>query len=445
MADKLLMTLRREREYVQLHRDTTVTQLTLSPSLEGGRVVWVDSPLVRALLHGRVLVVDEADKAPPEVVCVLKGLLEDGELLLGDGRRFVTARSPLWHGADTPDATAEGVRRVHTDFRVIALANRPGYPFLGADVYAELGDAFATHVCSNPDATSERALLRAYAPRVEERLLDRVVAAFSDLRDLADTGDVAYPYSTREAVAVAKHLEAHPAEGVAAALANVLAFEAFDPALLGTLREVFSRHGIEVGQPDAPEGGEAAALAPAVPMPGFGLVTQIFFAPRGEALEPPRTTPLRAAPPLASSAAPPLAWRGSRRRAFTEELASAALPELPGAGEPVALAAMPTALCVLYARTVLIAPLPLGVAAPSVLETWPLCGDVGKAMPPEILALPEAGVLVLRLGPADARVLAVMRLGAGAVPVGLALVSPQPASWAPGSLPMCLWRHCSHP
>ena len=36
-----------------------------------------DSPLVKALLHGRILVVDEFDKAPAEVVCVLKGLLED--------------------------------------------------------------------------------------------------------------------------------------------------------------------------------------------------------------------------------------------------------------------------------------------------------------------------------------------------------------------------------
>jgi midasin (ATPase involved in ribosome maturation) len=44
--------------------------------------VWEDSPLVRAAKTGRTLVVDEADKAPLEVVCVLKGLIEDGEMLL---------------------------------------------------------------------------------------------------------------------------------------------------------------------------------------------------------------------------------------------------------------------------------------------------------------------------------------------------------------------------
>ena len=79
LTDKLLMLLQREREYVQLHRDTTVGSLTLSPSLKDGVVVFEDSPLVKAMIHGRVLVVDEFDKAPTEVVVVLKALLEDGD------------------------------------------------------------------------------------------------------------------------------------------------------------------------------------------------------------------------------------------------------------------------------------------------------------------------------------------------------------------------------
>ena len=46
-----------------------------------------DSPLVRAAQLGRALVLDEADKAPLEVVVVLKSLVEDGQLALPDGRR----------------------------------------------------------------------------------------------------------------------------------------------------------------------------------------------------------------------------------------------------------------------------------------------------------------------------------------------------------------------
>ena len=79
LADHLLSLLLWEREYMQLHRDTTVGALTVQLTLEDGRVIWEDSALVRAVRYGRVLVVDEADKAPLEVVVVLKGLAEDGK------------------------------------------------------------------------------------------------------------------------------------------------------------------------------------------------------------------------------------------------------------------------------------------------------------------------------------------------------------------------------
>ena len=38
----------------------------------------------------RVLVVDEADKAPLEVVCILKSLAEDQELFLNNGQRLLS-------------------------------------------------------------------------------------------------------------------------------------------------------------------------------------------------------------------------------------------------------------------------------------------------------------------------------------------------------------------
>lgn len=53
--------------------------LTIQPMLQNGVVIYQDSPLVSAVRHGRVLVIDEADKAPLEVVCILKSLVEDGE------------------------------------------------------------------------------------------------------------------------------------------------------------------------------------------------------------------------------------------------------------------------------------------------------------------------------------------------------------------------------
>jgi hypothetical protein len=46
--------------------------------------------------------IDEADKAPLEVVAILKGLIEDGQLLLADGRRcasvlFTGLVIPIFH------------------------------------------------------------------------------------------------------------------------------------------------------------------------------------------------------------------------------------------------------------------------------------------------------------------------------------------------------------
>lgn len=72
IVDRLLQLMNRPREYIQLHRDTTVQTLTLQPMVRDGVVVYEDSPLVQAVKLGHVLVVDEADKAPTHVTCILK-------------------------------------------------------------------------------------------------------------------------------------------------------------------------------------------------------------------------------------------------------------------------------------------------------------------------------------------------------------------------------------
>lgn len=131
LADELLRALHCEREYIQLHRDTTVQALTCLATLrEGGGLVWEDSALVRAVRHGRVLVVDEADKAPLEVVCVLKALAEDRCLHLADGRHIAPPGSVASLGAHE-DAGASETIEMHAGFRMVVLANPPGFPFQG--------------------------------------------------------------------------------------------------------------------------------------------------------------------------------------------------------------------------------------------------------------------------------------------------------------------------
>ena len=251
LTDHFVKLMQREREYIQLHRDTTVGSLTINPGLSDGQIVWEDSPLVRSMTRGRILVVDEFDKAPVEVVCVLKGLLEDGEVLLADGRRFVSAKSVLYDLAADPTGSDSGKAtffRIHPDFRVIALANRPGYPFLGNDFFAEMGDVFACHAIDNPDQASEISLLRAYAKDVPATTIRQLTAAMVDLRRLNDDGLLAYPYSTRELVNIVRHMSKFPSDSMDVVLQNVFSFDSYDDGLLRMLHDVFRRHGIPVGR-----------------------------------------------------------------------------------------------------------------------------------------------------------------------------------------------------
>jgi hypothetical protein len=126
------------------------------------------------------------------------------------------------------------------------LANRPGYPFHGNDFIREIGDCFSVRVISNPDLNSEMALLQSYAPGLEVDTIRAVASSFAELRKYSDNGDISYPYSTREAIAVVKHLERFPSDGLVSALHNVLDFDSYDDHTYALLGQVFQRHGILV-------------------------------------------------------------------------------------------------------------------------------------------------------------------------------------------------------
>ena len=239
-VDRYLELANVEREYAQLHRDSTVASLTATPVLEGGALRYVDAPLVRAAVEGRACVLDEADKAPTEVTVLLKALVADGELALPDGRVLTTR--PFDDAADGRDFVA-----VHDDFRLVVLANRPGYPFHGNALFRECGDAFAPVVVENPDIASEEELLAALAPSRPAEERRRLAAAFAELRARHELGALAYPFSMRECASVARHLETFGGDdpdAFPAALANVLAHDAFAPQR-DAVAEVFEAHGFE--------------------------------------------------------------------------------------------------------------------------------------------------------------------------------------------------------
>jgi MoxR-like ATPase len=139
LVDQLLFLLNRPREYIQLHRDTTVQALTLQQKVVDGVVITEDSSLVRAAREGHIIIIDEADKAPTHVTCILKTLAESGEMVLSDGRRIVPQSIIDRHYQNLGAEEMNQIIPLHSDFRMFVLANRPGFPFLGNDFYSVLG------------------------------------------------------------------------------------------------------------------------------------------------------------------------------------------------------------------------------------------------------------------------------------------------------------------
>ena len=247
IVDYLLRCINCEREYLQLHRDTTIQSLLISPSVEDGRVIYHDSPLVRAAREGRILVLDEADKAPLEVVAVLKGLIEDGQLSLPDGRMLCYREGN--HTSDDHD-THDTIIPIHKDFAIWALANPAGYPFHGNDLAREMSDVFSCHTVPPMDIDSHKRILMSYGDNVHPKMINKIVKTWEDLRVAHEEGTIIYPFSVRESVAVVKHLNTFPSDGIEDAIDNVISFDRLDRGLSKHLSGIFGKRGIAVFSED---------------------------------------------------------------------------------------------------------------------------------------------------------------------------------------------------
>ena len=240
VVDYLCSRLHCEREYIQLHRDTTVQSLLSSPCIEDGRIVYHDSAIVRAARNGRILVLDEVDKAPVEVVALLKGLIEDGELALPDGRIL---RYEQQGNKDASNSDLE-IISIHPDFRLWALANPVGFPFHGND--SEMADVFSCHTVPAMDVESHARILSSYGPNVSQESICKLVQIWDELNLAHQKGVITYPFSVRESVSVVKHLNEFPADGIDVAMDNVISFDRFDEALMKQLHSIFNKFGISV-------------------------------------------------------------------------------------------------------------------------------------------------------------------------------------------------------
>uniref|UniRef100_A0A671YC87 von Willebrand factor A domain-containing protein 8 n=1 Tax=Sparus aurata TaxID=8175 RepID=A0A671YC87_SPAAU len=314
IVDRFLHLLNRPREYLQLHRDTTVQTLTLQPSVQNGVIMYEDSPLVKAVKLGHILVIDEADKAPTNVTCILKTLVESGEMILADGRRIISAEGK------------SNTIVMHPDFRMLVLANRPGFPFLGNDFFGALGDIFSCHAVDNPKPQAELAMLKQYGPDVPEATLQKLVAAFGELRSMADQGTITYPYSTREVVNIVKHLQKFPDEGLANVVRNVFDFDSYNKDVREVLIEALHKYGIPIGaKPSSVQLAKELPL-PEVKMTGYWTINQGGNA-RRKLLCPTETHPIDIKGPVFLRVqGHPCNRQESRALSFSEEKAHWQIP-----------------------------------------------------------------------------------------------------------------------
>lgn len=70
-----------------------------------------------------------------------------------------------------------------------------------------------------------------------------MVAAFGDLREMADQTILSYPYSTRELVNIVKHLQKFPNDNIGEVIRNIFDFDSYSSDAIDTIKNVFKQHG----------------------------------------------------------------------------------------------------------------------------------------------------------------------------------------------------------
>lgn len=76
----------RKVEYVALSRETTESDLKQRREIQNGTTICFDQSLVRAAIHGHILVIKGIDKAEGNVLNVLRNLINKRKMQLEDGR-----------------------------------------------------------------------------------------------------------------------------------------------------------------------------------------------------------------------------------------------------------------------------------------------------------------------------------------------------------------------
>ena len=138
---------RLEVEYISCSRDTTESDLKQRREIIGKSVFFHDQPPIRAVLQGRILVLDGIEYTERNVLPTLNNLLENREMSLEDGR-FITSSSTLEliskSRSSSPLSEESRLLPAHPNFRVIALG-RSVPPYGGQPMDPPLRSRLQSH------------------------------------------------------------------------------------------------------------------------------------------------------------------------------------------------------------------------------------------------------------------------------------------------------------
>ncbi|WP_456433669.1 AAA family ATPase [Thermosulfuriphilus sp.] len=168
----------REVYIFQATADTRPEDLLVTPVIsEAGKIRYMASPIVTAMLRGAVAVIDEANRMSEKSWASLAPLL--------DARRYV-------------ESIVAGVKiKAHRDFRLCVTMNEDASTFEVPEyIHSRLKPII--HV-DFPEAEEELAILKANLPFAEEEILDYVV---SFLQAAHRAGE---PYSVRDGINIARY------------------------------------------------------------------------------------------------------------------------------------------------------------------------------------------------------------------------------------------------
>lgn len=149
--------------------------------------VWIDGILTQAMRYGWVLVIDEINAAPADVLFKLNSVLDDERILIlteKDGE----------------------IINAHPDFRLVATMNPTELGYAGTqEVNESLADRFHTQIKIDYNEKVERKILRSM--NVSKDIIDDIMSFTGKMRKAYTENNITTPLSTRTLMNLARKIQ----------------------------------------------------------------------------------------------------------------------------------------------------------------------------------------------------------------------------------------------